>query len=113
VHAHTGRPLRAVARDPFDLTLWLYGLLAQGEADDRRAERIDLAGLVRLAVLDGDAFKQEAGRFEAERRPPTVQPNAYPVGAAAPSQADILAYYDHAIRTRRWVDAGGNPVTVT
>lgn len=99
-----------MARQPFDLTLWTYGLLAQGDADDRRAERIDLAALVRLALFDEGAFQQEADRFEAQLRPASRQ--AYPV-PREPSTAEILAYYDQAIRTRRWVDRQGNPVQVT
>lgn len=113
--ARTGQSFRQLARQPFDLSLWTYGLLAQAEADERRAERIDLAALVRLAVLDADAFKLETERFQHELRAPLdAAPNPYPVAAARPepSAAEIISHYDHAIRSVQWRDKDGNPVEV-
>ena len=108
----TGRPLRAVRADPWETTLWSYAVLEEKRTAERRAERIDLASLVRLAVLDGKAFDDEARRFQREIAHPVAAegPSRYPTG---PSQAEILAHYDAALgKVKGWRDAKGNPVEV-
>lgn len=105
----TGRPLRAVRMDPWEVTLWSYAVLEEKRAMERRAERIDLASLVRLAVLDGRAFDDEARHFQREiARAPG--PSAYPAGAVdaavlAESRARVIAQrqtLQTAQWTRRW-----------
>lgn len=110
VAAEQGRSLQAVGHDPYALTLWSFALLERKRSLERRAERFDLASLVRLAVLDGEAFVHEARAFQRELAPVAATRPAYPTG---PSQAEIVAHYDAALKgVTRWRDAAGNPVDV-
>lgn len=111
VQQWTGRPLRAIRADPWEATLWSYAVLEEKRAVERRAERIDLASLVRLAVLDGHVFEQEAQAFRRQISAPTpAAPSRYPTG---PTQAEIVAHYDAALgQVKGWRDANGNPVEV-
>lgn len=107
----TGRPLTAIRADPWERTLWSYAVLEEKRATERRAERFDLASLVRLAVLDGEVFDREAQAFRRLiSAPAPAVPNRYPTG---PTQAEILAHYDAALgKVQGWRDAKGNPVEV-
>lgn len=64
----TGQSVRAVARESYALTLWTY--LQVAELDEiarvhREGERIDLAGLVGMAMLDGKQLEQRAQIWRA------------------------------------------------
>lgn len=105
VHAATGRSLGRVARDPWARTLWVWALLEETGGLTRRAERFDLASLVRLAVLDGKAFTEEARRFQREIGPPQG-PAGYPAGAVdaaavAEGRARVVAQQAQ-VKTAQW-----------
>jgi len=94
----TGRAVRRVAREPYELTLWTY--LRLGELDRldhvaRRLERFDLAALVRLAVMEPKvlADAEQAFRRELEDGPRPTR---------APDLAARLREYDELLRRGTW-----------
>ncbi|MCW5591061.1 MAG: hypothetical protein KIS74_03080 [Burkholderiales bacterium] len=66
VSTRSGRSLRKVAREPFALTLWVWGELQEMDREQnvaRLGERIDLASLVSVAVLDPKQLQKAEMRY--------------------------------------------------